>query len=84
MSSVAIIYRKGGVIFKIKIFNIYQGKKAGVARHEAPEKPPPLLPTHKPHISLLTEQSVTMTKEKIIANLYNPIQKKGRTFISNK
>lgn len=35
VSSVPIVYRKGGVIFKIKIsFNIYQEKKAGVTRGE--------------------------------------------------
>lgn len=33
VSSVPIVYRKGGVIFKIKIsFNIYQENKAGVMR----------------------------------------------------
>lgn len=63
VSSVPIVYRKGGVIFKIKIsFNIYQEKNAGVKR-QAPEKQQPPLPrTHNPNISILTEQSVTIKK----------------------
>lgn len=87
MSGVPIIYRKGGIIFKIKIFNIYQEKKARVMR-QAPEKQQPLiLPTHKPRVSVLTEQSVTIfkkKKEEKKSQTCTTLLKNGRTLISNK
>lgn len=61
VSSVPIVYRKGGVIFKIKIsFNIYQVKKAGVVRGEHQKNSSLHSPEHKLHISVLTEQSVIL------------------------
>lgn len=84
VSSVPIVYRKGGVIFKIKIsFNIYQEKKAGDVRGKHQRNSSLRSCGHNPHISVLTEQSVTIKNKEKNANLYNPI-KKGRTLISNK
>lgn len=59
VSSVPIVYRKGGVIFRIKIlYNIYQESIEASTRQQQP----PLLWTHNPHVSILTEQSVTIKK----------------------